>query len=170
MNIEKAKRVAAAVYRDIEPYCDRIVVAGSVRRLKEDQIKDIEFVAIPRYEMQPDIFMNMKPTGKNLLFAYLRGKYNVITGGKDGQKKAVFSVNGIKIEIYCATEENFGYILAIRTGPWNFSKLLVTKMKQRGYHPKDGVVWRGRHVVPAPTEQVAFRMAGIRYLDPDLRC
>ena len=170
MNIEKAKRIAEAVYRDIEPYCDRITVAGSVRRLKEDQIKDIEFVAIPRYEMQPDIFMNMQSTGTNLLFKHLRSKYNVITGGKDGQKKAVFSMNGIKIEIYCATEENFGYILAISTGPRAFSKMLVTKMKQRGYHPKDGVVRRGRHVVPAPTEQVAFRIAGVRYREPDLRC
>jgi DNA polymerase/3'-5' exonuclease PolX len=43
-----AERIAAAIVADLAPYCDRIQVAGSVRRRKEF-VGDIELVAIPRY-------------------------------------------------------------------------------------------------------------------------
>ena len=41
-----AERIAAAIVADLAPFCDRIQVAGSVRRRKEF-VGDIELVAIP---------------------------------------------------------------------------------------------------------------------------
>ncbi|GAI99638.1 unnamed protein product [marine sediment metagenome] len=47
MELEKAKVIARKVVKELSPYCDKIQVAGSVRRQKPT-VKDIDIVLIPR--------------------------------------------------------------------------------------------------------------------------
>ncbi len=47
--LAEGEAIASALVADLEPYCARIQVAGSIRRRKE-MVGDIEIVAIPRYE------------------------------------------------------------------------------------------------------------------------
>jgi DNA polymerase/3'-5' exonuclease PolX len=47
MLIAQATVIAERVKAELAPYCERIEIAGSVRRRKP-QVKDIELVAIPR--------------------------------------------------------------------------------------------------------------------------
>lgn len=170
MKLSTARKIARTVKDELSPYCDRIVIAGSVRRGKWHDIHDIEFVAIPKIEMQPDIFMTMKPTGKNLLFTHIQKKYDVTVGGKQGQKMVRFNVcDGITVEVYTASSWNWGYILALRTGPSDLSKILVTKLKVKGYRMKSGSVLRRGSSVPVRTEHDMFRMAGIRYREATAR-
>jgi DNA polymerase/3'-5' exonuclease PolX len=50
MNLETATRVANRLKTLLEPYCERIEIAGSVRRQKTEGIKDVELCIVPRLE------------------------------------------------------------------------------------------------------------------------
>ena len=170
MKLSTARKIAKQVKDELSPYCDRIVIAGSVRRGKTYDLHDIEFVAIPRFEMQPDLFMTMQPTGKNLLFSHIRKTYDVAVGGKQGQKMVRFNVcESIQVEVYTASKRNWGYILALRTGPADLSKILVTKLKVQGYKLDSGSVLKKGSSVPVRTEHDMFRMAGIKYREATAR-
>ncbi|GAI69385.1 unnamed protein product, partial [marine sediment metagenome] len=43
MELEKAKVIADTVVKALEPYCERIMVAGSIRRQKPT-VRDIDLV------------------------------------------------------------------------------------------------------------------------------
>ena len=47
MQLCKIQRIANSVLKELKPYCERIEIAGSIRRQKPDP-NDIEIVAIPK--------------------------------------------------------------------------------------------------------------------------
>lgn len=47
MILSEALKIAEAVLKELGPHCERIAIAGSVRRRKPE-VKDIEIVAIPK--------------------------------------------------------------------------------------------------------------------------
>ncbi len=44
---DRALAIAAKIRTELEPFCDRIEIAGSIRR-KKPNVKDVEIVAIPK--------------------------------------------------------------------------------------------------------------------------
>ena len=170
MRIIAARRISASVCKHLAPYCEKIEVAGGVRRGNTKNLTTIDIVAISKMDMQPDIFMQMQPAGRDRLFRHIRRAYDVQGGGKDGQKQVVFRVcDNIAVRVSLATPETWGYILALRTGPPGLSKALVIKLKKAGYEPAKGKLLRDRKTVPVPIEQAVFAMAGVKYVTPALR-
>lgn len=55
-----AMRIAEFLKASLEPYCERIVIAGSLRRGKP-AVGDIELLLIPKYENRPDGLFDTKP-------------------------------------------------------------------------------------------------------------
>ncbi len=47
MQLDKALEIAEKTKELLAPYCERIEIAGSIRR-KKPEVKDIELVAIPK--------------------------------------------------------------------------------------------------------------------------
>jgi len=114
--------------------------------------------------------MTMQPTGKNLLFSHIRKTRDVTVGGKQGQKMVRFNVcDSIQVQVHTASKRNWGYILALRTGPSDLSRILITKLKVRGYKLVSGSVLRKGSSVPVRTEHDMFRMAGIKYREATAR-
>jgi len=170
MKIKTATRLAATIRTKLAQYCDKIEIAGGIRRGNVRDMDTIDIVAISKLEMQPDIFMQMQPAGRDLLFKHIRKSYDVIYGGKDGQKQVTFKVcETIAVQVSLATPETWGYILALKTGPPGLSKALVIKLKKAGYEPAGGMLLRDRKMVPVPAEQNLFAMAGVRYVGPAMR-
>jgi DNA polymerase (family X) len=89
---------------ELTPLSKRIEVAGSIRRKKPNP-HDIDLVIIP----------------KNLddLLTYVR-KYQVGSIGI-GKTHASYVKRGIGIQIFFATEDNFGAMLLTYTGPSNYN-------------------------------------------------
>ena len=170
MKIQTASRIASTIMKDLEPYCTRIEVAGAVRRGNVRDMKTIDLVAISKVDMQPDVFMQLQPAGRDRLFRHIRNEYDVTSGGKDGQRQCTFQVcENIAVTVSLATPETWGYVLALRTGPAGLSRALVIKLKKAGYEPEGGRVLRDRKMVPVPVEQTVFAMAGVRYVKPGMR-
>ena len=159
----------------------RWTVAGSIRR-KVPQAGDIEFVVIPQFaerdvRQEGEMFAEMRvvndvwhrldglvATGKVKRATYPDGRQ------RWGEKARGVEFNGFKIEIYSATPDNWGNILAIRTGPDSYSKMLVTNMKRTGRKQKDGFAYDEHdHLQPCPEEEDFFSMCRVRWTDPTRR-
>lgn len=153
---DQARRIVA----DLAPVCERAEVAGEVRRGCE-LIETLDIVAIPQYAA--DLFN--EGHGQNLLDMRL---VHLMSIGKlrrasdtpihELQIKPFYIGSlvekGIyfKLEINVATPENWPVLLAIKTGPAEFSHRLVTNSDSpergflpRGWRIKDGwQVWNDK--------------------------
>lgn len=178
--------------------------AGSVRRRRQE-VGDIEHVIVPAFDNLPSNTLFAEPERTNLLWFHLdallklRGELEKAiygaTGPRWGEKYRGVSFRGFTHELFTADADNLGSVLAIRTGPADFSQKLVRNLWDRGYRNKDGYVWRcepcprihgtcaadgkaciceGTRLIPAskvavPDEETFFDLCGVKYLSPEAR-
>jgi hypothetical protein len=100
-----------------------------------------------------------------------------------GDKHRKFEYQGLKIDLYTATAENWGLIFAIRTGDANFSHLLVTKRRMHitigsnkfyglmpsQYKVAEGFVWEGNERIAVFDEPSLFDLWGMDWVEPAQR-
>jgi DNA polymerase/3'-5' exonuclease PolX len=164
MTLEYARGMAGALVDLLSPVCVRIEIAGSVRRQKP-RPNDIELVMVPceRISRQPSLD-SLLGLGKlertNLLDARCDEllKQGILEKRPDsrgrhcwgtGVKRAVFfqGQDYAPVDLFQVIEpRQWGVIYAIRTGPGDFNRLLVTSQWFGGACPKDwkaacGRVW-----------------------------
>lgn len=186
--LAQAARVADQFVTLIAPACHQIVVAGSVRRKRPD-VGDIEIVAQPKIETRMVGLFADQPVVEDRLAAQL--EYLLIggeiekreTGKAWGPKHKILRYGDATIDLYTPAEpERFGLILAIRTGPAEWSNALVTPQSQRTRTGRDGMLpdvyrvrdgwltWRtSGERIPTPTELSLFAALGLPYLAPEDR-
>lgn len=182
--LELALRAAEVLRDHLAPACERIEIAGSIRRRKPT-VKDIELVAVPKWQPaaggQYDLF------GQCVLGSALDATLDDLNGArfkradKNGGRyeNFVYKLDGagalwIKVDLFIATPDNYGYILALRTGPADFCRMMVTQRSRGGWLPghlrfAGGQMWRGAEAIATPDEHTLFREIGIEWLDPVYR-
>src|SRR5688572_15684369 len=145
MRYIKALPIAEAWKRRLSPFCERIEIAGSIRRQKSE-VKDIEIVCIPKTvpDVQIGLFAAADPRRNLRHPGFASEFYNasenelMIEMGKPDHGKYVKIMlieHQIKIDLFIATAENFGFLLAIRTGPADYShRILGNTWSRMGYH------------------------------------
>lgn len=131
-------------------------IAGSYRREKPT-IGDLEAVFIP----SPNFHAHLDKLDAQ----------GVITRGRAwGQKQRQFIYDGLKIDLYTAAEDNYGYILWLRTGAADANKRVVTFLKNKAnpapFRLEEGFVWTETHKLHVPDEQTFFRLLGIPLIEP----
>jgi len=131
--LAKAEKIASRVVEKLMPYCQRIEIAGSIRRRKAE-IGDIEIVAEPK--MIRDLFdvpvLQAIPT-ENLGLVVKNGL----------RYKQVLLTEKIYLDLFIVHPlAQLGVILAIRTGSTEFSHKLVSHTPY-GYLPKEYIVKDG---------------------------
>ena len=141
----QASGLAYKVECQLRPACERIQVAGSVRRRSPD-CGDIEFVLVPQREA--GLFGAAQP-GDSLVdveLARLVERGQLRPGRCDGerQKHYVLTRSGAGLELFLVTPATWGVQLAIRTGPRQFSAALVTTRDRGGRLNDAHVVYQGR--------------------------
>jgi DNA polymerase/3'-5' exonuclease PolX len=141
--------------------------AGSLRRGRPD-VSDIEHVVIPRYGEVPGDDLFGTPKHVNLLWHRLeqllwcdegddrpdklaKHLYGVdpVTGEGNhrwGAKYRGVDFCGFNNEIFLADPDNWGNVLAIRTGPAEFSHSLMINLQQRGYWQNEGYLHDKRDI------------------------
>jgi len=160
----------------LEPVCERIEIAGSIRR-QCLEVGDIELVAIPKPTW--DLFGNRKwdtQTIVNRVYdLYQQALLLLSSEGpmftKQGEWYAQFTAFGMKVDLFMTTPEKWGCIYMIRTGSADFSKRMMTKKSRGGECPdhlyfKDGRLWEGEYSLETPEEDDVFRLLGVNWLDP----
>ena len=164
MKHKEALLIASELVGRFSIFCERIQIAGSLRREKPD-VGDIEIVAAP--QMVSDLFGGKVPVTNGVDW----GQYGRVN--KSGPRYCQIALpEGINLDLFLVyPPAQWGVIFALRTGPAEFSKWLVTRRNQRGALPsdcqvKDGVVWRRGEPIPMPEEEDFFKFIGLPILPP----
>lgn len=176
MKLAQAQEIALHVAALLEPACERVVVAGSIRR-ERVEVKDIELVGLPLFGQ--DMFGARDYSRPSCLNEVIE---QLVQGGKlewdtllprngDKYKRFVFPGSRIAIDLFLAVHGNMGNTLAIRTGNAKFSEALMSMAKRQGLQQKDGFLRRqlGGGVVPCETEIAYFNALGLQFVPPILR-
>lgn len=120
------------VFSILKGHTERAAEAGSLRRGKVDP-NDAEIVLIP------------KPTAWGALDTALaagvikKADYNGRT--RWGEKHRGVEVNGVKVELFTATPDTWGYQYWLRTGPGDANQYIVSRMWASKIRAKDGAIW-----------------------------
>lgn len=166
-----AKRIADQVVELLRPHCDRIEIAGSIRR-ECAVVGDIEIVCIPK-PYESGLFVNglgelvnkwQKVKGE---LEYGKCKYTQrilppeIVGRDDKR---------VALDLFFADVTNWGMILAIRTGSAEYSHEVLAKgWVSRGYKGEGGhLVYKGK-VYDVLEEKYLFERIGLPYCEPKNR-
>lgn len=161
--LDVMKKLADKVVNAFAPHCFRIEVAGSIRREKKE-VSDIEIVAIPK-PYQTGLFEDGLAKVVNRC-EKVKGEMEY---GKCKYTQRILPA-GIKLDLFFAEENNFGNILLIRTGDFEFSKKFVGILLPRtGYKQQDGYLKHNDKIIPCPEEADLFQRAGIAYIEPENR-
>ena len=118
--MSEGKKVAAEEAREkvliirdmLKDQCDEIVIAGSLRRGKA-LVGDGEIVALPKYA--PNLLARLDRMVAEQLI--VKAAYGEKRTTRWGEKYRGFVYQGLRIELFVAEPENWGYILWLRTGP-----------------------------------------------------
>jgi DNA polymerase/3'-5' exonuclease PolX len=174
--LPEAERIAAAIVADLAPFCDRIQVAGSVRRRKE-LVGDIEVVAIARYA-PAGLFGDC---AANLLWEHLHANdaYHFTKGDHAAGRyyQLILPMNAsLQVDLFLAQPDNWGLTLLVRTGSAAFSTGMLARWKRRqGLGRSQSGSVDGRLVtcdgraVPTPEEETVFQLLGMQPAAPERR-
>lgn len=187
MDRPEAIAIAKAFVERIEDACERLVVAGSLRR-RLARIGDIEIVATPKVERRADGLFADMPTDVDRLDARLLAMLDGDEVSKRPDRNGIprwgpslkyLTYRGARVDLFCPEADRFGWVLALRTGPAAFSRQLVVRKDRRTkdgrvgllpehVHPADGWLTRGiaRERIETPNEADVFDLFGLRHLDP----
>ncbi len=160
MKYQEALKIALQVKSVLEPHCDRIEIAGSIRRQKP-YVKDIEIVAIPKpYET------GLFSSG----IAPIINQWEKVKGELPCKYTQRILPEGIKLDLFFAKKENWGLIYAIRTGSADYSHFVLAQgWVKNGYKSVDGQLTYKGQIVPVLEEEDLFKIAGVKYVAPQLR-
>lgn len=178
--LQYAAKVAGRLVELLAESCKRIEIAGSVRRRKET-VKDVELVVVPKVVVMRDLFGTLAQR-ISLLDAALdslvhEGVLDVPSGVKNGGERmkkfdVVKGPHVLRLDLFIVLPPaQWGSVLAIRTGPMEFSKWLVTEKRWGGAMPAgmvqvDGALYRGGQVVETPEERDYFEALGVPWMEP----
>jgi len=167
MELNEAYRVGGELCAELEPFCDKIQIAGSVRR-ERPVVNDLDIVLIPKDE-------DMKHHIQQLCLAK-HPVFGFDEKPKSGPAMTRFysEKHEIWVDIYFATFETWPFILFIRTGSKEHNVYMCMTAKERGmWLCADGSgFFKDREKKAAfeiHTEKDIFSVLGLSYKEPKER-
>jgi len=159
----EAYKIALEVLEQLKPHCERLEIAGSIRR-KKAEIGDIEVLAIPKpYKI------GLFESG----IASVINKWKKIKGEMEyGKTKYTQRIlpSGIKLDLFLAEESNWGLVFAIRTGSADYShKVLANAWIRQGFKSEGGYLFRDGEKYEVREEIDLFKLIGVPYVEPENR-
>lgn len=176
----------------LEPCCERLEIAGSLRRGRSF-CKDGEIVCVPKMVPDPTALFDGKPVSAVVLLLdrlLAEGAIEIRTKEDGsrlawGERERCFTFQGVAIDVFsCVGNDQWGLKFLLRTGPYEFSKWIVTSRFDGGAMPPgmrsyQGAIWDGARkegdkliggrMVPTPEEIDVFNVLGIDYIEPGER-
>jgi DNA polymerase/3'-5' exonuclease PolX len=165
-----ALAVARRVVTELKPACERIEIAGSLRR-RNHTVHDIDIVLVPRNA--PEKFSLGGLTVLDGVISQLvsRGSLTPVRG-KEKIKVFVASKTGIPMDIYIAGPETWATLLLIRTGSKEHNIKLAQRARELGMKLRasgDGIENGNGDLLRVDAEEDIFRLLELPYLRPEER-
>ena len=154
MKLEDAEELAREIVEHIRPHCERVEVAGSIRR-KKSEVRDTDLVLIPK----PLLWHRIIATLQRTMDAEVL---------KRGDMIAQLTIKGVNVDLYSATPETWGALLLIRTGSAEHNiKLSQIALRKGMKLSHKGLTKDGK--VIASTEKEIFEALDLPYVPPEER-
>jgi len=174
MNLSSAQSIAERIAAELQPYCSRLEIAGSIRR-RRPEVGDIDLVCLPK--SGPDLTAMLERCAVNA------------TPLKKGDQYVVFTLrNGFQLDLWIAHDggfgenpglfetelkrvpANWGMLLLARTGSAMHNVFLAQAAKRQGLHfnPHKGIL-RGAQVIASSTEEEIFAALSLPFIRPEDR-
>ena len=154
MTLERAQKVADAVVKRLSPYCQRIEIAGSIRRRKP-WVNDVDLVLILKdpWNFHAELMKlgQLKMSGKKIMRAI---------------------VGSVQVDIYVADEATWATLFLIRTGSKENNIRLCSRAKDMGWHlaaSGDGLFNEKGERIAGDTEISTYNALGLPYQRPEER-
>ncbi|MGH2575571.1 MAG: hypothetical protein ACRDFC_07720 [Ignavibacteria bacterium] len=155
-----AKKIADELIEVMKPFCKRIEIAGSLRRLKEE-VKDIEICLVPSDSNKLFNSLGFYLIKHNHNFKYI----------KNGDKYKQFKHRECQVDLFIAKEDNWGLTYLIRTGSAEFSTKVLASWKRvsKGGYSKDGYLYNNKdEIIFTPDEMDVFKLCKMEFIPPDI--
>lgn len=178
-----ALAVVRALLPFLQPHCQRLIVAGSLRRRKSE-VGDIELLFIPKITLAPDpsdLFVKlveineMDQAIERLITAGIlvkRQKANGTETWGNQNKLAIHQASGIPIDFFATSQECWFNYLVCRTGGAVNNTTIAATAKALGWqwNPYGTGFSRssglGRKIHSVHSEREVFEFVGLPYLEP----
>ena len=152
--LERAQKVADAVVKSLSPYCQRIEIAGSIRRRKP-WVNDVDLVLILKdpWNFHAELMKlgQLKMSGKKIMRAI---------------------VGSVQVDIYVADEATWATLFLIRTGSKENNIRLCSRAKDMGWHlaaSGDGLFNEKGERIAGDTEISTYNALDLPYQRPEER-
>jgi len=136
MQLAQAQKIAIALCYQLQPHCNKINIAGSIRR-KQQFVKDIEIVCTPIKIPcgQASLFGDAVEAAVPKIFEELVQSFGTIEIGKpNGRYMRIMLPENIKLDLFMPQEHDFYRQLAIRTGSNLYSSMVIAPAwKKKGW-------------------------------------
>ncbi len=178
-----ALQVARELCAALTPACDRIIVAGSLRRRKQS-VGDVEIVFVSKTGMLPrpgDMFANDRVSlavaaiEKLCADGILAKRLNKLDSAMWGEsnKLAVHVATGVPVDLFATTGANFWNYLVCRTGSADHNVKIASRAQDRGWkwnpYGRGFLNLRTGEIHPIASEQELFAFLGLPYVEPHER-
>jgi DNA polymerase/3'-5' exonuclease PolX len=172
-----ALEVARELCDRLEPFCERLIVAGSIRRRKAE-VGDVEILYISRTEKRPlDMFATEAVSLADeeitrMLADDTLTKRLSKTGGTAWGDKNKFAVHrsGVPVDLFRTVEESWFNYLVCRTGPADSNARIATEAQRRGYrwnpYGSGYTTLADGTVTAMDSVEAVFAFVGLAYAEP----
>ena len=147
LDLKEAEKIAAQVKAAVEPLCEKLEVAGSIRRQKS-KVHDIDFVAVTKNDVDWQKI--------NEKLKKLKAKPNC--SGTSVIKAFLPCQNGLfQVDFYRAKPSTFGILLLVRTGSAEHNVWLAGCAISKGMRIKysEGLI-KDNNAIAGETEKGVF--------------
>jgi DNA polymerase (family 10) len=186
-----ARLVAEDLKARLQPACERVEIAGSIRR-QRPWVKDVELLCIPKVERAVDLLGETQVEVNHLdrvlewllTCDYQEGS-TLVSGGLlhkrpdvNGRyaygpknKLLVHAPTGLNVDIFTADRRNWGMAPVVRTGSADFNRRVMGRFRRLGMkgHAYAGVTDQHGNDIDCPDEETVFRLLGWPWVPPERR-
>lgn len=179
-------KVAGELVEMMEPHCERVQVAGSIRRSKL-QIGDVEILYIPKLEIRQSGLFQEDTTVSDLTYNFLERclRMGILEKRKNKNgseiwgcknKLAVHRESGLPVDLFGTSKASWSNYLVCRTGPGELNIEIAKRAKERGwkwnpygsgFSKIDSMGCPHEHIVNS--EQDVFAFVGLPWMEPEDR-
>jgi DNA polymerase (family 10) len=167
--LANARKLAERIVAEITPFCERIDIAGSIRRARPE-VGDIDIVCLPLPGRRCDLELRCTRRGR----ITKRGDQYMLVELAGGIQLDLWFSHAETDDLFAPQPCNHGMLLLARTGSAAHNIHLASRAKKMGlhFHPHRGILRDARPrapVVASETEEDIFHALGLDFVAPERR-
>lgn len=170
MKLARALAIALKIQEQLAPLCERIEIAGSIRRVRPE-VGDVDLVILPRPGQLPAIKQRCTQKCEVVRDGEQNCIYRLRLSDQTELQLDIFFARPAVSDLLNTAPGNFGTLLLCRTGSKEHNIYLVEHAKRQNlrWNPYRGLIDAHGTVVASETEADIFKALNLPWIKPEDR-